>query len=59
MVSLNNCRTETNYIFISELIVAVGSWVSSSNYNRKAELLDVEENNWSEADDYLFAWGLT
>ena len=51
MVSLYN---NVNYdVFTSELIVAVGG------DNNKAELLDVDGNNWSNADDYPFAWGLT
>ena len=47
------------YVFPSELIVALGHYNSSSNNNRKAELLDIEGNNWSSADDYPLDWGLT
>ena len=41
-------------VFTSELIVAVGSY-----NDNKAELLDVDGNNWSTADNYPFDWGLT
>ena len=27
------------------------------NQNKKTEILDVDANNWSEAEDYPFAWG--
>ena len=56
MVSLQSCQTKINDdIFASELIIAVGSYFG----NKKTELLDVAENNWSSADDYPFDWGLT
>ena len=42
-------------MFNSELIVAVGGY----DDNRKTELLDVNGNNWSDADDYPFDWGLS
>ena len=46
-----------NYdVLTSELIVAVGGY---SPNNEKAELLDVDENNWSSADDFPSDWGLT
>merc|ERR1711892_533462 len=38
-----------------ELIVVVGSYKD----NNKAEILDVDGNDWSNADDYPFDWGLT
>ena len=40
----------------SELIVAVGGLISN---NKKTEILDVDGDNWSLADDYPFDWGLT
>ena len=56
IVSLEKSQTKfNNDIFISELIVAVGS----SGKHKRTELLNVNENNWSEAEDYPFDWGLT
>ena len=42
-------------VFNSELIIAVGGFDPS---NKKSELLDVNGNNWSSADDYPSDWGL-
>ena len=46
--------------FNSEFIIAVGSQgVNNESINKKTELLDVNGNSWSDADEYTLDWGLT